>query len=114
MGRASIHSRAQARLALGGAEPGCHLAEESRSRAPPGRGEPTMAGWRPMSDHDERLPSWVMWQQRPFPDANLLLLPGRQPALVDSGFVGHAEETAAWVRAHTGDLALAVNTHWHS
>ena len=67
-----------------------------------------------MSDHDERLPSWVMWQQRPFPDANLLLLPGRQPALVDSGFVGHAEETAAWVRAHTVDLALVVNTHWHS
>jgi glyoxylase-like metal-dependent hydrolase (beta-lactamase superfamily II) len=67
-----------------------------------------------MSDHDGRLPSWVMWQQRPFPDANLLLLPGPQPALVDSGFVGHAEETAAWVRAHTGDLALVVNTHWHS
>src|SRR5688500_20013820 len=67
-----------------------------------------MAGWRPMSDHDEGLPSWVMWQQRPFPDANLLLLPGRQPALVDSGFVGHAQETAAWVRAHTGDLALVV------
>ena len=73
-----------------------------------------MAGWRPMSDDDERLPSWVMWRQRPFPDANLLLLPGPQPALVDSGFVGHAEETAAWVRAHTGDLALVVNTHWHS
>jgi glyoxylase-like metal-dependent hydrolase (beta-lactamase superfamily II) len=45
-----------------------------------------------------------------FPDANLLLLRGRQPALVDRGFVGHA---AAWVRAHTGDLALVVNTHWH-
>jgi glyoxylase-like metal-dependent hydrolase (beta-lactamase superfamily II) len=67
-----------------------------------------------MTDHDERLPSWVMWQQRPFPDANLLLLPGRQATLVDSGFVGHAEETAGWVRAHTGDLALVVNTHWHS
>ncbi|MFG2854848.1 hypothetical protein ACGFZ9_29920 [Streptomyces mirabilis] len=41
------------------------------------------------------LPSWVTWQQRPFPDANLLLLHGSQPALVDSGFVGHAEDTAA-------------------
>ena len=33
----------------------------------------------------ERLPAWVTWQRRPFPDANLLLLRGRQPALVDSG-----------------------------
>jgi glyoxylase-like metal-dependent hydrolase (beta-lactamase superfamily II) len=49
-----------------------------------------------------------------FPDASLLLLRGRQPALVDSGFTGHAEETAAWVRAHTGHVALVVNTHWHS
>ena len=73
-----------------------------------------MARWCPMTGKDERLPSWVTWQQRPFPDANLLLLPGRQPALVDSGFVGHAEETHRWVRAHTGDLALVVNTHWHS
>jgi hypothetical protein len=43
----------------------------------------------------ERLPAWVTWQRRPFPDANLLLLGGRQPALVDSGFVGHAQDTAA-------------------
>jgi hypothetical protein len=34
----------------------------------------------------ELLPPWMTWQQRPFPDANLLLLHGRQPALVDSGF----------------------------
>ncbi|BDM74253.1 hypothetical protein HEK616_77400 (plasmid) [Streptomyces nigrescens] len=59
------------------------------------------------------LPSWVIWRQRPFPDANLLLLPGRQPALVDSGFVAHAEETAAWARAHAGEVAMVVNTHWH-
>jgi glyoxylase-like metal-dependent hydrolase (beta-lactamase superfamily II) len=61
-----------------------------------------------------RLPAWVTWQRRPFPDANLLLLRDRQPALVDSGFTGHAAETAAWVRAHTGHVALVVNTHWHS
>ncbi|MGW7253560.1 MBL fold metallo-hydrolase [Streptomyces sp. NPDC054834] len=60
------------------------------------------------------LPSWVTWRRRPFPDANLLLLHGRQPALVDSGFVAHAEETAAWARAHAGDVGLVVNTHWHS
>lgn len=62
----------------------------------------------------ERLPTWVTWQRRPFPDANLLLMHGRQPALVDSGFVGHAEETAGWVRAQVEHVALVVNTHWHS
>ncbi|MFC5251662.1 MBL fold metallo-hydrolase [Streptomyces nigrescens] len=60
------------------------------------------------------LPPWVTWRLRPFPDANLLLLHGRQPALVDSGFVGHAEDTAAWARAHAGEIGLVVNTHWHS
>ncbi|MFJ5310175.1 MBL fold metallo-hydrolase [Streptomyces sp. NPDC088350] len=62
----------------------------------------------------DRLPTWVTWQRRPFPDANLLLLHGRCPALVDSGFVGHAEETAAWAHARAGNIALVVNTHWHS
>ena len=60
------------------------------------------------------MPSWLTWWQRPFPDANTLLLPGRQPALIDSGFVGHAQETAAWARAKAGNVALVVNTHWHS
>ena len=67
-----------------------------------------------MADEPDRLPSWVTWQQRPFPDANLLLLPGQNPALVDSGFVGHARQTADWVHVHTGHLPLVVNTHWHA
>ncbi|MFG2953309.1 hypothetical protein ACGF5O_06200 [Streptomyces sp. NPDC048291] len=60
------------------------------------------------------LPSRMTWWQRPFPDANIPLLHGRRPALIDSGFVGHAGETAVWNPAHTGGLALVVNTHWHS
>ncbi|MEV5200115.1 MBL fold metallo-hydrolase [Streptomyces sp. NPDC053720] len=60
------------------------------------------------------LPSWLTWWERPFPDANALLLPGRQPALIDTGFVGHADETAAWAHAHAGTVGLVVNTHWHS
>ncbi|MCX5233369.1 MBL fold metallo-hydrolase [Streptomyces sp. NBC_00233] len=60
------------------------------------------------------LPQWFTWWQRPFPNANTLLLTGPQPALIDSGFVGHADETAAWARAQAGDVALVVNTHWHS
>jgi glyoxylase-like metal-dependent hydrolase (beta-lactamase superfamily II) len=67
-----------------------------------------------MTDDPGRLPSWVAWEQRPFPDANLLFLPGRNPVLVDSGFVGHANRTADWVHARTGQLSLVVNTHWHS
>ena len=38
-----------------------------------------------MADEPDRLPPWVTWQQRPFPAANLLLLPGRNPALTGSG-----------------------------
>lgn len=61
------------------------------------------------------LPSWVLWQARPFPDANLLLLPGPVPALVDTGFVGHADETREWAHAHAGGrVDVVVNTHWHS
>jgi glyoxylase-like metal-dependent hydrolase (beta-lactamase superfamily II) len=60
------------------------------------------------------LPSWVNWRQRPFLDANLLLVHGRQPALVDSGFVGHADETAGWARAVGGAVSVVVNTHWHA
>jgi glyoxylase-like metal-dependent hydrolase (beta-lactamase superfamily II) len=67
-----------------------------------------------VADEPGRLPSWVTWQQRPFPDANLLLLPGRNPALVDSGFVGHARQTADWVHVCTGQPALVVNTLWHA
>lgn len=67
-----------------------------------------------MTGDHEQLPSWVSWRQRPFPDANLLLLHGREPVLVDSGFVGHADETAAWAQAQVGHVALVVNTHWHA
>lgn len=67
-----------------------------------------------MADDPDRLPPWVTWEQRPFPDANMLLLPGRNPALVDSGFVAHAGQTADWVHARTSQLSLVVNTHWHA
>ncbi|GGS75591.1 hypothetical protein GCM10010222_15830 [Streptomyces tanashiensis] len=66
------------------------------------------------SDSPPSLPTWAIWWQRPFPDANTLLLPGRQPALIDSGFVGHAAQTAEWARARAGGIDLVVNTHWHS
>lgn len=61
-----------------------------------------------------QLPPWVHWRQRSFPDANLLLLQGRVPTLVDSGFVGHAARTAAWAHERCAGVELVVNTHWHS
>lgn len=61
------------------------------------------------------LPHWVRWRQRPFPDANLLLLPGPRPALVDTGFVGSATQTREWAETLAGKrIELVVNTHWHS
>lgn len=60
------------------------------------------------------LPDWITWQQRPFPNANLLLVHGRESALVDSGFVGHAQDTVEWTRAMAGDITRVVNTHWHA
>jgi hypothetical protein len=63
-----------------------------------------------MADEPDRLPPWVTWQQRPFPDANLLLLPGRNPAPAGSGFAGQTAELSArprpascrWPSAPTG------------
>lgn len=64
---------------------------------------------------DGQLPSWVSWVPRPFPDANLLLLHGPRPALVDTGFVGHADDTREWAEAQAGGrVGIVVNTHWHS
>ncbi|ORJ52994.1 MBL fold metallo-hydrolase [Mycobacterium simiae] len=60
------------------------------------------------------LPPWTIWQRRPFPDTNLLLIAGREPALVDSGFIGHAKQTVAWASAHGRRIRWVVNTHWHS
>ncbi len=61
------------------------------------------------------LPRLVRWQARPFPDANLLLLPGPHPAMVDTGFVGSATQTRDWAEAQAGArIELVVNTHWHS
>lgn len=67
-----------------------------------------------MTADDSRLPVWLTWHPRPFPDANRILLAGPRPVLVDSGFVAHADETAARAHAHAGWITLVVNTHWHS
>jgi len=66
-----------------------------------------------MSTH--ALPNWLVWQPRAFPNANFLAVKGTRPALVDSGFVAHAEHTRKSAESMAGDrIALVVNTHWHS
>lgn len=49
---------------------------------------------------DERLPAWVTWQRRPFPDANLLLLRGREPA----GYLPSLMTTKTPVRRAAGPI----------
>lgn len=35
--------------------------------------------------------------------------------MIDTGFVGHADQTRDWAEAHAGGrIGLVVNTHWHS
>ena len=67
-----------------------------------------------MNDTAVALPDGFVWRQRPFPDANFLLLTGDAPALVDSGFVAGARSTVALAHEHCRQVAWVVNTHWHS
>jgi hydroxyacylglutathione hydrolase len=63
------------------------------------------------------LPSWLHFFQRPFPSANMLLIRGERPLLVDTGFGSDTDETEQLIRAAgipPQRLALIVNTHYHS
>ncbi len=55
--------------------------------------------------------------QRPFPSANMTLIAGRKPVLVDSGFGSDLARTMALIRdsgTEPGEISLVVNTHAHS
>jgi hydroxyacylglutathione hydrolase len=59
----------------------------------------------------------VAFMQRPYPSANSILLRGRRPVLVDTGFGADAPALLAWLGQQGlrgQDLALVVNTHSHS
>lgn len=62
------------------------------------------------------LPPGVQVIERGWLSANLVIAHGPVPALIDSGYVTHAEQTLALVRASLGDTApaLLLNTHLHS
>lgn len=56
----------------------------------------------------------VVFEQRDFPNSNLLLLLGDEPALVDTGFVAFAGQTAHLAGQHAPWVSTVANTHWHS
>jgi glyoxylase-like metal-dependent hydrolase (beta-lactamase superfamily II) len=63
------------------------------------------------------LPSWCHFLPQDYPSANVVLLTGSHPALVDSGYGSDADALFAQLAAAGTPpeaLRLVVNTHWHS
>lgn len=61
-------------------------------------------------------PGPFMFFQRTFPSANMVLVRGERPVLVDSGFGGDAEETKYLLRESgfpPEQITLVVNSHYH-
>jgi len=62
-------------------------------------------------------PGWLRFFRRTFPSANMVLVRGEQPVLVDTGFGSDLAETEQLLRAAgvpPERLSLIVNTHYHS
>lgn len=71
----------------------------------------------PYRSGEGRVTVPVEFLQRAYPSANSVLLRGRRPVLVDTGFGADAPALMAWLGQrglHARDLVLVVNTHWHS
>jgi hydroxyacylglutathione hydrolase len=63
------------------------------------------------------LPGWCHFLPRDYPSANVLLLTGAHPVLVDSGYGSDSDDLFAQLEAlgtPPAALRLLVNTHWHS
>jgi glyoxylase-like metal-dependent hydrolase (beta-lactamase superfamily II) len=63
------------------------------------------------------LPDWVHYQVQEFPSANRILLSGRYPVLVDTGYGSDRDVLLRELQAAgvpPASLSLVVNTHWHS
>lgn len=61
-------------------------------------------------------PRWLHFIQRPFPSANMVVIAGRHPVLIDSGFGSDFAETERLLRAAgvpPEQLTLVVNSHYH-
>lgn len=63
------------------------------------------------------LPAWLTFFQRTFPSANMSLIQGQRPILIDSGFGSDYAETERFIRdagVDPAQLQYVVNTHYHS
>ncbi|MCB9451519.1 MAG: MBL fold metallo-hydrolase [Anaerolineaceae bacterium] len=64
-----------------------------------------------------QLPDWLVFFQRTFPSANMVLVKTSRPVLVDTGFGGDLAATPQLLRdsgIQPDNLALVANTHYHS
>ena len=62
-------------------------------------------------------PAWLHLFERTFPSANMVLVRGETPVLIDTGFGSDAAQTRALLFSAgvpAERLALVVNTHYHS
>ncbi|MDX1992011.1 MAG: MBL fold metallo-hydrolase [bacterium] len=60
---------------------------------------------------------WLHFFERTFPSANMTLIRGPRPVLIDTGFGSDFQETAFLLESvglKPGDLQLAANTHYHA
>src|SRR5690625_871789 len=59
----------------------------------------------------------VIFFERKFPSANMVLINDEKPILLDSGFGSDIEETKSLIEeagVNVEELSLIVNTHYHS
>jgi len=59
----------------------------------------------------------IIFFERTFPSANMVLIKDEKPTLIDTGFGSDIEETASLIEnagVNIEDLHLIVNTHYHS
>ena len=75
------------------------------------------SAWQKQEAKSVARPDWLHLFERPFPSANMVLVKGEAPVLIDTGFGSDAAQTRALLFSAgvpAERLALIVNTHYHS
>ncbi|MEM7351473.1 MAG: MBL fold metallo-hydrolase, partial [Acidobacteriota bacterium] len=61
-------------------------------------------------------PTWLQFFERPYPSANMVLVRGSRPCLIDTGYGSDYRETVRLLRdagVEPERLKWVVNTHYH-